>query len=114
MRLAIAIMLAASPVLADGARPITEKSEFLEIVQGRDLTRLGISLSVTGDGRITGRAMGRAVTGTWDWRDGYFCRDMAWGSTALGPNCQEVAVSGSVVRFTSDMGRGQFADLRLD
>ena len=93
---------------------IQDEGHFVDLMKQGQLSRFGITLKVAPDGRIAGRAFGREVTGIWDWRDGYFCRDMAWGSTALGPNCQEVAVSGSVVRFTSDMGRGQFADLRLD
>jgi hypothetical protein len=31
----------------------------------------------------------------------------------LGPNCQAVRVQGNTLRFISDLGAGQFADLNL-
>lgn len=117
MRLALAAIIAllALPALADQPRPITDRGEFLSLVQGRDLTRLGISLNVTGDGRITGSAMGRAVSGTWDWDKGYFCRVLKWGGKVIDAyNCQAVQLEGAALRFTSDKGQGDSARLRLN
>ena len=112
--LATALVLAASPVLADGARPVTERTDFVALVQGRELTRLGIALRVTGDGRISGSAMGREVSGTWEWRERYFCRVLEWGGKVVDSyNCQAVEVEGAGLRFTSDEGRGDSARLRL-
>ena len=101
---------------ASGAefRRIDDRESFVRIVEQGTLSRFGITLRVVPDGRIEGRAFGRDVTGQWDWRQGYFCRDLDWGSTELGQNCQEVRVSGRLVRFTSDQGKGRFADLRLE
>ncbi|MEM9342854.1 MAG: dihydrodipicolinate reductase [Pseudomonadota bacterium] len=92
---------------------IAGKGTFVRIIQQGDLSRLGIRLKVRPDGQITGRAWGRNVTGQWSWRDGYFCRNLFWGKREVGPNCQEVKVGGNMVRFTSDRGNGDFADLRL-
>ncbi|GGM06981.1 hypothetical protein [Pseudooceanicola nanhaiensis] len=112
--LAALAMLIATPVLAQGARPITDRSEFVQLVQGRNLTRLGISLNVTGDGRITGSAMGRDVSGTWEWNGGYFCRVLKWGGKVIDSyNCQAVQLEGAALRFTSDKGAGDTAKLRL-
>lgn len=116
MRLAFAALafLAATPVLANGARPVTDRAEFLSLVQGRELTRLGISLNVTGDGRITGSALGRDVSGTWEWDAGYFCRVLKWGGKVIDSyNCQAVQLEGSGLRFTSDRGTGDSARLSL-
>ena len=93
---------------------VDDRNVFVNLMEQGTLKRFGIQLKVEPDGRIQGRAFGRKVTGAWAWREGYFCRDMAWGSTELEANCQEVRVSGDLVRFTSDQGRGRFADLRLD
>lgn len=92
---------------------IGDRETFLSFVSDNALKRFGITLNVQPDGRIDGRAFGQRVTGEWQWRDGYFCRDMYWGSMSIGSNCQEVKVSGDMLRFTSDEGRGDFADLRL-
>lgn len=126
LRIAIAaVALSTAPLTASaegwsltsadaGFQRVEDRDSFVRLVNQGSLKRFGITLKVVPDGRIVGRAFGRDVTGVWDWRDGYFCRDMNWGSRALGPNCQEVRVSGSVVRFTSDEGAGRFADLKLD
>lgn len=92
---------------------VTEREQFVDIVSRGTLSRFGIKLNVKPDGKIDGRAFGRDVSGSWDWRDGYFCRDLFWGPREIGANCQEVKVSGSTLRFTSDQGAGRFADLRL-
>ncbi|MEO0370894.1 MAG: dihydrodipicolinate reductase [Pseudomonadota bacterium] len=101
------------PAQADGFQQIQSKSTFVSLMNGRELTRFGINLVVTPDGRIDGRAFGRDVTGAWRWQGGYFCRDLFWGARNLGPNCQMVKRQGRTIRFISDKGAGQFADLQL-
>ncbi|MEL6517621.1 MAG: dihydrodipicolinate reductase [Pseudomonadota bacterium] len=94
-------------------KPVTDRDQFVQIVSQGTLSRFGIKLNVKPDGAIDGRAFGRDVSGAWDWRDGYFCRDLFWGTREVGANCQEVMISGNTLRFTSDQGQGRFADLRL-
>ena len=103
-----------SPAIAEGFQKVHDKNRFVSLMQDRELKRLGISVKVTEDGRIRGRAFGYDVTGAWTWDGGYFCRDLFWGGDELGFNCQMVQVNGETVRFISDRGAGQFADLRLD
>lgn len=109
--LCLAILCAAAPAAAFDK--ITSKSQFMSIVQGKDLTILGISVNVQPNGAIGGNAYGRPVKGEWRWSDGYFCRDLFWGEMDLGPNCQEVRVNGNTIRFQSDKGTGRYADLRI-
>lgn len=92
---------------------VTERSQFEQIVIGRDLTTLGVRLTVMADGTIGGTAFGRNVTGQWQWEDGYFCRDLYYGTDDLGPNCQLVTIDGNRIQFTADKGAGQSAKLRL-
>ena len=105
--------LAPSVSPAQDFERIAKRDSFLSLVSNRALTRLGIRLQVTGDGRIKGRAFGRKVTGGWQWRSGYFCRDLFVGGDALGANCQMVQIRGDTIRFTSDRGQGIHADLRI-
>ncbi|MEM9754823.1 MAG: dihydrodipicolinate reductase [Pseudomonadota bacterium] len=102
-----------APAVAEEFTVIDSRDTFLSLVDGRELTRLGIRLEVTPDGRIEGRAFGTPVTGAWQWDGGYFCRDLFYGDEDLGPNCQQVTLRGSTIRFTSDRGTGEYADLRL-
>lgn len=116
MRLWIALVstfMMASPAMADFTR-VTDRDGFVELISGRDLTRLGIRLKVTDSGRIVGRAFGRKISGNWAWNGSYFCRDLyANGDILDVNNCQTVEVHGDTLRFTSDKGRGDSANLQL-
>lgn len=116
MRKALVILaaaLVAGPAWAEFQR-VEQRDSFVSLVKNRDLTRLGIRLQVTEDGRIKGNAFGQDVSGQWKWSRGYFCRDLYLSGEILdGDNCQVVEVSGSTLRFTSDRGRGDSASLRL-
>ncbi len=114
--IAAAMGAALSPdaAMAEEFKPIRSEQTFETLVDGRDLRRFGITLQVRGNGRIEGRALGRAVTGAWRWQDGYFCREMAWGNRELGLNCQVVLYDGRNLRFIADRGQGDSADLRLE
>jgi len=116
MRAAVFALLSgllAAPAMADGFSQIEDRDQFMSVVAGRDLTRFGISVTVTPEGDIKGSAFGRDVTGAWKWDGSYFCRDLYWGQRNLGANCQEVKRDGNTVRFTSDQGQGRSADLYL-
>lgn len=108
------ISLLVVPIAAQAEfAPVFERARFVLLIEGRHLTRFGVRLEVMADGRIRGRAFGRAVTGAWRWAGGYFCRDLYWGPIELGANCQAVRTRGNTVRFISDQGTGRYADLYL-
>ena len=92
---------------------IKDQDTFVNAVENKVLQRPFIKLRVEKDGRITGKALTMTVSGEWIWKDGYFCRDLSWGSRDLGYNCQQVALEASTIRFTSDQGTGDFADFTL-
>ena len=104
-------MLAAAPAAA--FQKVDDRDRFVGLIQGKELKRFGVTLVVTPEGTIRGRGFGRPVTGAWNWNQGYFCRSLVWGERDLGDNCQEVRVQGETIRFTSDQGAGDFADLQL-
>jgi hypothetical protein len=109
-----ALLVLAGPALANGFERVADRDRFLGLVDGRDLKRFGITLTVSGSGEIAGRAFGQEVSGRWGWSDGYFCRDLFLSDSPLDiGNCQTVEVRGDILRFTSDRGQGDFADLRL-
>lgn len=114
LKIAMVMILASGPALADGFDQVVNETEFVSLIEDKKLTRFGIKLTVMPNGQIAGRAFGRDVTGAWQWKSGYFCRDLFWGERDLGPNCQAVKVQGETIRFISDQGQGQFADLKLD
>lgn len=110
-------MLPAFAAHADGFSPVTEEKAFLALVEGRDLRMaiFNMTLNILPDGQITGKAMGWPVRGTWEWKDGFFCRQMDWGGMEIEYNCQLVEERrGTRLRFTVDQGEGDSAafDLR--
>lgn len=115
-RLAVAATAAAlllPHAAAAELKRIENKSDFVQLVQGKTLSRPLVRLNVTPNGKITGRGATWDVTGSWDWKNGFFCRDLNWGGDDLGYNCQAVLANGSEMRFIADQGAGQSADFRL-
>lgn len=111
MRVLILLLFFATPAAAFEA--VTGRDAFVALVAGKRLTGDGVSLRVSPDGLIAGRGFGLRVTGTWEWRDGLFCRTLDTALRDFPLNCQTVAVQGDVVRFRADRGTGDVADLRL-
>lgn len=117
-RLAIAALIAALPAstaVAQDYRQVSDQSEFLSLLSGKNLTNrlYGINLTVSSNGTISGKGGGWDVTGTWSWQNGYFCREMSWGGDPIPYNCQLVEVAGNDMRFTVDQGAGDSASFRL-
>lgn len=113
LTLSLALPTAAA---AQGFEPIRDKSIFLANVAQKDL-RLplwGVALRVEPNGTIEGKALGKTITGTWEWRDGQFCREMAWGEQEIAYNCQLVEINAvEQVRFTVDNGAGDSAVFKI-
>lgn len=109
---AMGVIVTGGPALAEFAK-VTDRDQFVQVVQGKTLSRTLVSLQVSPDGAISGKGAAWEVEGKWNWQDGYFCRDLYWGGDALGYNCQEVTLNGNRIRFTSDRGAGDSADFRL-
>ena len=99
---------------AEEFETITDEREFVSLISDRELQRFAIKLRVTPGGEIVGRGFGRDVKGDWAWQGGYFCRDLFWGETDLGYNCQKVLRNGETLRFIENQGAGRSADLRLN
>jgi hypothetical protein len=105
----------ALPVSGHAFERISDRETFVNAVDGKDLriALYGLTLNLSADGSITGRAVGWGISGSWVWENGYFCRDMDWSGTAIAYNCQLVEVEGDRIRFTVDQGAGDDAVLRI-
>ena len=108
-----AVTAMTTPAKAEFAE-IRSEEEFRIAVVGKKLTRPLVKLEVLSQGEIRGVGVSRDVTGKWTWIDGYFCRELNWGESDLGYNCQEVSIMPDRVRFTSDEGNGDSAVFRLN
>lgn len=117
---ALALLTALPAPLAAAAeefQAVRDRDAFLSLVDGRELRMplFRIRLAVRPDGSIEGSALGWGVSGSWDWKDGYFCREMDWSGKEIPYNCQLVEAKGDgELRFTVDRGQGDSASFRLD
>ncbi len=113
----IALAVAAAlPAAAESFSRISDRSAFVQTVQDKELRlgMFGVSLKVEEDGEIRGSALGWDIIGTWEWQDGYFCREMDWSGYPIPQNCQLVeAKGGEEIRFTVDKGAGDSASFKL-
>ncbi|MEM7318465.1 MAG: dihydrodipicolinate reductase [Pseudomonadota bacterium] len=112
LTLSMLLVFCAGMASAEFAK-VSDEAEFKAIVDGKTLTRPMVNLQVSSAGEITGKGLVWPVNGSWTWQNGYFCRDLNWGGDNLGYNCQEVRVKEGRIRFTSDQGRGPYADFQL-
>lgn len=104
MRLISILLFAfiASPASADDYSRVIDRAAFVNLVQGKSLTSLGVSLTVSPSGSINGRAFGSTVSGAWTWNNGYFCRTLKAGDRVF-----------ARMRFIADKGTGATANLSI-
>ena len=114
--LILALTLILTPAMALAYERVSDQQSFVALISGKTLSNrlYGVSLNVSANGSIAGRAWGADITGNWSWDNGFFCRDMTWGNNLVGYNCQLVEVRGdNELRFTSDQGTGENASFKL-
>ena len=68
----LTIFVSVDAIAAEPFDVVSSRDSFVDLVQGRELRRFGIRLTVTPDGEIVGRAFGSEVTGDWDWEKRVF------------------------------------------
>ena len=114
--LILALTLILTPGMALAYERISDQQSFVALISGKTLSNrlYGVSLNVSANGSIAGKAWGADITGNWAWDNGFFCRDMTWGNNLVGYNCQLVEVrDDNELRFTSDQGTGENASFKL-
>ena len=114
--LILALTLILTPAMAVAYERVSNQQSFVALISGKALSNrfYGVSLNLSQNGSIAGKAWGANITGNWAWNNGFFCREMTWGDYFVGYNCQLVEVrSGNELRFTSDQGTGDNASFKL-
>ena len=107
-----ALLLAAcqtgiSPTQAVVDGPLTSEADFATIY-GK---RLGFGdadfLTINANGTLSGEFSGTRTLGTWEIRDGFWCRELTAGPRGPSPeNCQMFVRSGNTLNVTLDRGEG--------
>jgi len=92
---------------AEDFQRIKSKSDYLNTVADRTLVADWGWVKASSDGRLTGEVNGEAAQGAWEWRRGFWCRTISYGSTTLPSNCQAIFVSGDTLVSIRDRGKGK-------
>ncbi|MDA4848399.1 hypothetical protein [Hoeflea poritis] len=111
-----ALMIAAhligvTPALAER---IASKQAFVEKIGGKKLTernRHGAKprgwMTIEANGRISGQTPNLGIiSGTWQWKDRFYCRNLIVDAVAVPPDCLTVSVNGNEAIFTRHQGNG--------
>lgn len=77
----------------------SDEPEWLQNV-GKPLTRGDMTVTLNPDGTITGSGF----EGTWEERDGKYCRTLTKPERLAGTECQTVTVNGNEVTIVSESG----------
>ena len=90
---------------------ITTEAEFVATAVGRTVSNANTSIAITRNGRITGVTHGNEISGTWEWRDGFWCRTIT-APVQTAEDCQVWEVRNGVLRITRDRGTGETLEFR--
>ncbi|MCK0138840.1 glycoside hydrolase family 43 C-terminal domain-containing protein [Aliiroseovarius sp. F47248L] len=80
----------------------TETGSLSTLLSGRTLTNKDADVTLHADGRLSGSG---GVDGTWEVRDGKYCRTISKPDKWKGTECQVVTTAGDQITFTSPSGR---------
>jgi len=91
---------------ADGMRLASQSD--LNAIVGRTITFApGQSFVISGNGTLNGSWDGAPLVGTYEMRDGFFCRTLSQGPRGPSPeDCQLFILDGNTISVTRDRGTG--------
>lgn len=84
---------------------ISTKSEFNKLVVGKKLWIKKNHIIVNKNGTWSGDFSGKKITGTWKWKNGYWCRVLL--TAKIKKDCQLWTVSGKSNKITRSKGKGK-------
>ena len=77
----------------------------------KKLTLKGNHFVISEDGTFSGNWNGSGISGTWEFKDGYWCRDMPSSKTPY--DCQLWESDGDKLRVTRNKGKGERFDYKV-
>ncbi|MBR9650190.1 dihydrodipicolinate reductase [Thalassovita aquimarina] len=106
-------LLSVAPAHAAGFRTITDRSSFLELIEGRKLTKFLYTMRFSELGQIKGWAWGRPILGNWYWQNRQLCKRVFIGTSDQGEFCVTVRFDGETMIFVPKPGDGEIEEFRV-
>jgi len=86
-------------------RVISDQAEFTSLFVDKPITRANAEVfEINADGSVGGNIRGSTPVGTWEWKDGAYCRSFVLGSETFPYLCQKIEVGGTTAQFTRPDG----------
>lgn len=102
--LLVGLGCAAAPASSE---EIKSKQEFLKMVADKRLVQGETWVKILKDGTVEGKGPeAGTISGSWEWKEQYYCRDLVIDDVPLPHDCQEVVLEGDTVSFRHRDGSG--------
>ncbi|WP_170468193.1 hypothetical protein [Ruegeria arenilitoris] len=101
---ALVLGLAATSVVAE---EIEDQQKFIDLVVGKKLVQGETWVKILKDGKVEGQGPKAGdISGTWEWKGRYYCRNINIEEVAMPRDCQVVTIDQDKVTFTHKEGIG--------
>lgn len=97
--------VAAGPAAA-ASKKIKSESEFKKIVVGHKMAMGDNVMTITADGKMSGKLLGKKAVGAWKWSGTKFCRAVKTSEHEWPSACQNVSYEGNQITFANSDGSG--------
>ena len=103
------VLLSISPTsaIAEDFERIKTKADFDRTLVGRKGSASWGWVTSRPDGTIVGAVNGESATGSWEWKNGFWCRTISWGESKQPYDCQAVFHKGNTAVFIRNRGQGE-------
>lgn len=101
----LALAACADTVLPVTHGPVTTAEDFRATAVGKTISNSTTSVRINKNGTLTGITNGTEIAGTWEFRDGAWCRTITSPAPSA-EDCQLWRVDGSTVTIKRDRGKG--------
>jgi len=100
-------LMFALAVTQAAAEEIETVQRFEELVVGKKLVQDKAWVRILTDGKVEGKGPKVGdIHGSWEWKDGLYCRDIVIDGEPLPHDCQSVSIAGDTVTFSHNDGSG--------
>ncbi len=89
------------------AEVIENKAKFMNLIVDKKLVQGETWVTIHKDGTVEGKGpKGGSISGTWEWKDRYYCRRIVIVGEVMPHDCQLVSIADDTVTFTHKDGAG--------
>ncbi|MDD9724565.1 hypothetical protein PVV74_03755 [Roseovarius sp. SK2] len=110
---ALGVSMLALPASASDFERVETKAEFDRVIVGRKAVASWGWVISQPNGTVVGQVDGEKAAGSWEWKNGFWCRTISFGSKDMPHDCQAVFHKGSTAIFIRDKGQGDQVVLTL-